>query len=97
MTGALWIMLLAQAAPTPTPAQTLDLSDGPVSTTTVAVTVTLDPQGRVVSCKPSTGAAGPAACAGFKKGRVVSAPLRKNGKPIGGLMTVSTTSIVSER
>lgn len=86
-----WLMLLAQAGP----AQTMDLSQGPVSTTTVAVTVTLDPQGRVLSCKP--GAGGAAACAGFKKGRVVAAPLRKNGKPVGGLMTVSTTSIVSER
>lgn len=93
MTGALLISLLAQAVP----AQTLDLSQGPVSTTTVAVTVTLDPQGRVLSCKPGTGAAGAAACAGFKKGRVVSAPLRKDGKPVGGIMTVSTTSIVSER
>ncbi|PAX09502.1 hypothetical protein [Sphingomonas lenta] len=90
--GVHWIMLLMQAA---APAQVMDLSRGPVSTTTVAVTVTLDPQGRVLSCRSGVG--GAAACAGFKKGRVVSAPLRKNGKPVGGLMTVSTTSIVSER
>ena len=82
------LLLLAVQAAAP-----LDLTDGPKTLTAVAVTVVLDAEGRVVSCKPGTG--GAVACTGFKKGRVVSAPLRRNGKPTGGLMTVSTTSIVS--
>ena len=71
----------------------MDLSRGPVATTTVAVTVLLDPAGRVVSCQAAT----PTACAGFPKGRVVAQPLRRDGKPVAGKMTVSTTSVVSER
>lgn len=90
--GALWTLLLAQAA---APISPIELSKGPVTTTAVAVTVRLDPEGRVLACRSGMG--GAAACKGFPKGRVVSAPLRRNGKPVGGLMTVSTTSVVSLR
>lgn len=75
--------------------QPLDLTNGPKTLTAVAATITLDAQGWVVTCRPGTG--GAIACAGFKKGRVVSAPLLRGGKPVGGLMTVSTTTVVSAR
>lgn len=71
----------------------LELGRGPVSDTNVAVTVRLDPEGRVVSCR--AGERGQAACLSFPKGRVVSAPLRRNGRPVRGRMTVSTTTVVS--
>ena len=74
-------------------AQVIDVTRGPVATTTVAVTVMLDPEGRVLSCR-SASAAG--ACAGFPKGRTVASPIRKGGKPVNGKMTVSTTTVVSE-
>lgn len=78
--------MLLQIAP-------MDLSRGPVATTNVAVEVKLDAQGRVTACRVPRGDG--AACRGFPKGRVVSAPLRRNGRPVSGRMTVSTTTIVS--
>lgn len=73
----------------------MDLSRGPVATTTVAVKVALDAEGRVVSCRPAQ--PGPSACVGFPRGRVVAQPLRRGGRPVGGTMTVSTTTVVSAR
>lgn len=82
------VLLLALQRPA-----AIDVGHGPVATTTVAVRVRLSPEGKVVSCAAAE--AGPAACAGFPKGRVVAAPIRRNGKPVGGMMTVSTTTVVS--
>lgn len=89
MVATVMIGLMIQAAT----AATVDLSRGPVTTTTVAATVWLDAQGRVERCAP--GATGPIACTAFKKGRVVSPPLRRNGRPARGKMTLSTTTIIS--
>lgn len=88
--GMLVAALLAQAA-SAAPG-VVDLTNGPVTTTTVAVTVTLDPEGRVVSCRGAL-----TTCLNFKKGRVVAQPLRRNGRPVPGVMTVSTTTVVSAR
>jgi hypothetical protein len=92
---SIW-MVMAQVA---SGSAVLDLSNGPVTTTTVAVTVTLDAQGRVILCRGGSagGASSAALCRGFPKGRIVSAPLRRNGRPVAGLMSVSTTTIVSQR
>lgn len=76
-------------------ATVMEVGKGPVATTTVAVTVMLDAAGKVVSCRSASGTGG--ACAGFPKGRVVSAPIRSDGKPVAGKMTVSTTTVVSAR
>ena len=81
------VLAMAQAGPV------IDVSKGPVATTTVAVKVTLDATGRVVSCRAAGTTGG--ACAGFPKGRVVSLPIRRDGKPVAGTMTVSTTTVVS--
>ena len=75
-----------QAVPT-----IIDVSRGPVATTTVAVKVSLDAEGRVLSCRAATSNA----CVGFPKGRRVASPIRRNGKPVKGVMTVSTTTVVS--
>jgi hypothetical protein len=71
----------------------MELGRGAVSNTNVAVTVRLDSEGRVLSCR--SGPRGQAACLSFPKGRVVSLPLRRNGRPVRGRMTVSTTTVVS--
>ncbi|MDE0879139.1 MAG: hypothetical protein OSB00_10825 [Sphingomonas bacterium] len=76
-------------------APVIDVTRGPVATTTVAVRVSLDSEGRVVSCRTATAASG--ACVGFPKGRVVSSPIRHRSEPVGGMMTVSTTTVVSGR
>ena len=52
------LMLLTVAALQSAPM--IDVTRGPVATTTVAVTVSLDPQGRVVACRAAGGATGPA-------------------------------------
>jgi len=82
------LMILAafQAAPV-----VIDVTKGPVATTTVAVRVSLDPEGRVLSCRAATGNA----CIGFPKGRIVASPIRRAGRPVKGEMTVSTTTVVS--
>lgn len=87
------LMLLTVAALQSAPM--IDVTRGPVATTTVAVTVSLDPQGRVVACRAAGGSNG--ACAGFPKGRTVSLPIRRAGKPVAATMTVSTTTVVSAR
>lgn len=86
MTGAMMAALAQQPL-------VIDVTNGPVATTTVAVKVSLDGAGRVVSCRTASGVGG--ACAGFPKGRVVSAPIRRNGQPVAATMTVSTTTVVS--
>jgi len=87
------MLLLMLAIQTASPV--IDVTRGPVATTTVAVRVSLDSEGRVLSCRTETAASG--ACVGFPKGRVVSSPIRRQGKPVGGTMTVSTTTVVSGR
>lgn len=82
----IFFLLALQVAP-------IDLGAAPVTNTAVAVEVRLDSKGRVVSCKSAT--AGPKACDTFTKGRVVSSPLSKGGKPTAGLMTVSTTTTIT--
>jgi len=87
MTMTMMLLIAAlQAGPT-----VIDVTKGPVATTTVAVKVSLDAEGRVLTCRAATDNA----CAGFPKGRKVSAPIRKNGRPVRGTMTVSTTTVVS--
>lgn len=88
--GILIAALLGQAAAAGP--GVVDLSRGPVTTTNVAVTVSLDPEGRVVSCRGAL-----TTCLNFRKGRVVAQPLRRNGRPVPGVMTVSTTTVVSAR
>lgn len=88
-----WMFLLLATAGGQ--AQVMELGKGPVATTTVAVKVHLDAEGRVLSCVAARGGGGGAACAGFPKGRVVSVPLRRDGRPVAGTMTVSTTTVVS--
>ncbi len=91
----LLLMSAPQATPAPAPAG-IDLSNGPVTTTNVAVQLALDAKGRVVACKGGTGGtASQAACKGFTKGRVVASPLLRGGKPVKGKMTVSTTTVIS--
>ena len=90
---AIWALTLLQAVAAEPPS--IDLTRGPSRTTTVAVEVVVDAEGKVVSCRP--GALNLGACDGFTKGRVVTAPLRRNGKPVGGIMTVSTTTVVAAR
>ena len=87
------MLLLMLAIQTASPI--IDVTRGPVATTTVAVRVSLDSEGRVLSCRTATTASG--ACVGFRKGLVVSSPIRHRGKPVGGMMTVSTTTVVSGR
>jgi len=87
MTAMLALALLVQGG------ATMELGRGPIATTTVAVTVTLDAEGRVLTCR--TPSRDTIACRGFPKGRVVSAPLRRGGRPVRGKMTVSTTTVVS--
>ena len=90
---AMMILTLQMAIAVAQAGPAIDVTNGPVATTTVAVQVALDPSGRVMSCRPA--GAGEAACVGFPKGRIVSLPIRRNGKPVSGKMTVSTTTVVS--
>jgi TonB family protein len=76
----------------------MDLTSGTATTTLRNVEITVDEQGKGVSCQSLASAAGVnVGCEQFVVGSGITPPLQVNGKPVAGKVTITTTMRVDPK
>jgi len=75
---------------------TIDVADGPVSTSR-DVEIMVNSQGLGVSCRALSGFNAKAGCENFQAGTPVTLPVTSRGRPVAGKVTITTTMRVEAK
>ena len=77
----------------------IDLTAGPHVAPSFSIIVSVDPEGRATACRTQSTmpgkSVGPDPCSSFPIGRTIVGPLLKDGKPVSGTVTFTSTQTVA--
>lgn len=77
----------------------IDLTAGPYVVPSLSIVVNVDSEGKAIECRTESTIpgkiVGPDPCSDYKPGRSIVGPLRKDGKPVPGIVTFSSSETVT--